>query len=63
MSIPVGWGSLKEIIKNSLWKEPVLEAGSEKILLAIDLTFFLSWVLDLKESFGVLRMSYPLHHS
>lgn len=57
MSIPVGWGSLKEIMKNRLWKEPVLEASSEKILLAIDLTFFISWVLDLEKSFGVLHMS------
>lgn len=63
MSIPTGWGGLKEIMKNRLWKEPVLEAASKKILLALDLTFFLPWVLDLKESFRVLHMSYSLHHT
>lgn len=59
----MGWGALKEIMKNRLWKEPVLEAASKKILLALDLTFFLPWVLDLKESFRVLHMSYNLHHT
>lgn len=63
MSIPFGWDTLKEIMKDRLWKELVLEATSEKILHAIDFSFFLSWVLDLKESFGVLHMSYHLHHS
>lgn len=63
MSIPMGWGGLKEIMKNRLWKEPVLEAASKKILLALDLTFFLPWVLDLKESFRVLHMSYNMHHT
>lgn len=63
MGIPVGWGNMEEIMKNLLWKELVLEATSEKILLAIDLIFFLSWVIYLKESFGVLHMYYHLHNS
>lgn len=57
MSIPVGWGSLKEITKNRLWQEPVLEITSKKILLVVDFVFFLDWVLDLKEDCEVLTTS------
>lgn len=63
MSIPVGWGSLKEIMENRLGKEPVLEITSEKLLLVVDFAFFLYWVLELKEDCLVLIMSYQLHHT
>ena len=63
MSIPVGWGSLKEIMKNRLWKEPVLEITSKKILLVVEFAFFLAWGLDLREDCEVLIMSYHLHHT
>lgn len=63
MSIPVGWGNLKEIMKNRLWQEPVLEITSKKILLVVDFAFFLAWVLDLKEDWEVLTTSYHLHHT
>lgn len=47
-------------MKNRLWKEPVLESTSEKILLLVVFAFFLAWVLDLKEDREVLIMSYRL---